>query len=240
MGDSPLFSGEGGMAEVLARRTMISGALLLVACRGRAAAADDGSYRWTELTGAAPYPGAYNFPVHVAADGRFVALHAQGTWSSRDGRNWVKEPLPASGTNSAYLPLIAHEGASWAIGTIDGDYRHFTIDPVVRRTADYRGWTTGGARAVEPARRRRDLDGGRADVRDRGEILAAGKRRARVHLFERCLGDAARAMNRKKTETLARHSCEPWDRFAPRLRPFSRPAGSDARTAFAKAGANAP
>jgi hypothetical protein len=144
MGDSPLFSGEGGMAEVLARRTMISGALLLVACRGRAAAADDGSYRWTELTGAAPYPGAYNFPVHVAADGRFVALHAQGTWSSRDGRNWVKEPLPASGTNSAYLPLVAHEGASWAIGTIDGDYQHFTIDPVVRRTADYRGWTTVG------------------------------------------------------------------------------------------------
>jgi hypothetical protein len=72
----------------VARRTILGTGLLLVACGGATpGAGSDGAYRWTELSKAAPFPGAYNFPVHVVADGRFVALHPQGSWSSRDGRN---------------------------------------------------------------------------------------------------------------------------------------------------------
>ncbi|MES2444160.1 MAG: hypothetical protein V4574_15135 [Pseudomonadota bacterium] len=123
-------------------------ALLLAACTGASAPAGD--YRWHRLTAAARYPGAYNFPVHVSPDHRFVALHPAGTWVSADGRNWVKGSLPPSGTNSAYLPVVQHDGASWAIGTIAGNYQRFTIDPVVRRTADYLGWETVGRSASLP------------------------------------------------------------------------------------------
>lgn len=132
-------------ADLLARRCLVAAGLLLVACGSASPGAKpDTAYRWTELSKAAPYPAAYNFPVHVATDGRFVALHPEGSWSSRDGREWVKEPLPPSGTNSAYLPLVAHRGAAWAIGTIEGNYQRFTIDPVVRRTSDYRSWSVVG------------------------------------------------------------------------------------------------
>ncbi|MBO9711314.1 hypothetical protein [Sphingomonas sp.] len=101
-------------------------------------------YRWTRLTEAAGFPGSYNFPVHVSTDRRFVALHPEGTWSSRDGRVWMKEGMPPSGTNSAYLPLVQHGEGAWAIGQLQGDYRGFRIDPLVKRTLDYRGWTDLG------------------------------------------------------------------------------------------------
>ncbi|MEZ0242598.1 MAG: hypothetical protein ACAH11_04440 [Sphingomonas sp.] len=122
-------------------------ALLLATCTTAPRPVADG---WEQLAKAAPYPGAYNFPVHVSGDGRFVALHPEGTWSSRDGANWVKEPLPPSGTNSAYLPVIQHQGVTWALGTIEGNYQDFTLDPVIRRTADYRAWQVVGRAASYP------------------------------------------------------------------------------------------
>lgn len=118
-------------------------ALTVAAC-GPAPARRATAEGWTLLAKAAPFPGAYGFPVHVAADGRFVALHPRGTWSSRDGVAWAAEPLPQGGVNHAYHPLVQHGGASWSLATITGNYEDFAIDPVVRRTGDYRGWTVLG------------------------------------------------------------------------------------------------
>lgn len=105
---------------------------------------------WQRLTEHAPYPGSYNFPVHVASDGTFVALHPEGTWTSRDGATWTKSELPFSGVNSAYLPYVQHDGATWTFGKLKGNYEDFQIDPVVQRTRDYKTWEQVGASSSLP------------------------------------------------------------------------------------------
>lgn len=110
------------------------------------------AYAWQRLTAAAAFPASYNYPVHVAQDGRFVALHPQGTWISTDGITWARGSLPFSGTNSAYLSYVLHNGATWVLGSHQGNYLRFTIDPVIKRTSDYRAWTTVGRSATLPRR----------------------------------------------------------------------------------------
>ena len=117
------------------------------------AAPSAGGYRWRLLNQAAPFPPSYNFPVHRAGNGRFVALHSAGSWSSRDGRSWGREALPFSGCNTGYLATVKHEGAAWALGRIAGDYLHYDLTPVILRTADYRRWETlRRARSPDPRR----------------------------------------------------------------------------------------
>lgn len=135
--------------RLLEARAWLAPLLALAACAS-APAGEEAGYRWTRLAEAAPFPGSYGFPVHAAPDGRFVALHPKGSWSTRDGATWVKEPLPPSGTNHAYLPHVAHDGASWALGAVEGNYERFAIDPVIRRTRDYRTWETLGRSETLP------------------------------------------------------------------------------------------
>lgn len=137
---------------ILTRRAALAAvpAFALVGCGGtpaRSAAAGD---RWTRLVEAAPFPGSYGFPVHVAADGRFVALHPRGTWSSRDGVGWVRERLPDIGINHSYHPLVQHRGTTWSLAVVAGNYERFGFDPLVRRTGDYRTWATLGRSASLP------------------------------------------------------------------------------------------
>jgi len=132
--------------------------LLLAACSpdpgGPAAearpAGSDSSYGWTRLTAAAAYPGRYNFPVHVLPDGRFAALHPDGIWLSADGARWSKSAPPPAGMSTPNLSYVQHDGASWALGAIEGDYRAFRIDPLIRRSADYRRWEEVGRSPTLP------------------------------------------------------------------------------------------
>jgi hypothetical protein len=114
------------------------------------ATADTEAYVWDRLTEHAPYAGNYNYPVHVAPDGRFIALHPDGTWASRDGAKWTKTAMPFSGMNSAYLSYVQHEGATWALGKLKGNYLDFQIDPVIQRTRDYEKWEQVGASSSLP------------------------------------------------------------------------------------------
>jgi|UPI0008310C4B hypothetical protein len=116
----------------------------IAACQKAAVGAappEAAGYRWRQLTKAAAFPTSYNYPVHAVPDGRFVALHPQGTWSSRDGAEWTRESLPPSGSNSAYLGTLQHRGGAVALGRHTGNYLDFQIDPVIAATADYRAWT---------------------------------------------------------------------------------------------------
>lgn len=123
-----------------------------IAASALAACALAATYRWEQLTPNAAYPTSYNYPVHVARDGSFVALHPRGTWSSRDGRSWTKSPLPFSGMNSAYLSYVQHEGATWALGKLQGNYESFKVDPIIQRTVDYRSWQIVGRSPSLPQR----------------------------------------------------------------------------------------
>lgn len=136
--------------ESLSRRSTLAliAAGALAACQksaAGAAAAPASRYRWRQLTAAAAFPKSYNYPVHVAPDGRFVALHPEGTWSSADGAAWSAEPLAHSGTNSAYLATLQHRGGALALGRLRGNYLDFTIDPVIAASADYRSWSRAAA-----------------------------------------------------------------------------------------------
>jgi len=117
---------------------------------GQAARDVSAEFAWERMTVAAGYPPSYNFSVHVTADGRYVALHSEGTWSSRDGRAWTRGPLPPSGLNSAYLKYVQHGGATWVLGTLQGNYEGFSVDPVIRRTSVYETWDTVGRAPTLP------------------------------------------------------------------------------------------
>lgn len=130
------------------RSALFIAMLSLAACS--APAAPIAMTSWQRLVEHAPYPESYNFPVHVAPDGRFIALHPAGTWASRDGATWTKTPLPWSGTNAAYLATVQHEGATWALGRHQGDYQGFTVNPAIRRTRDYERWEDVGRAATLP------------------------------------------------------------------------------------------
>lgn len=108
------------------------------------------AFSWDRMTANAGFPPSYNFPVHVAPDGRFVALHSAGTWISRDAVTWTKGTLAWSGMNSAYLKYVQHEGATWALGTLSGNYEQFSVTPVIRRTSDYAAWETVGGSTTLP------------------------------------------------------------------------------------------
>lgn len=126
---------------------MIKNALVLFAALVIAASAPavDLTYKWDRLTEHAPYAGNYNYPVHIAPDGRFIALHPDGTWASRDGAAWSKTKMPFSGMNSAYLGYVQHNGATYALGKLKGNYLDFQIDPVIQRTRDYEKWEQLGS-----------------------------------------------------------------------------------------------
>jgi hypothetical protein len=105
-------------------------------------AAKESSYVWTRVTARSVLPGGANFPVF--AQGRTYAFHPEKTWSTVDGRSWKAEPLPDSMLNTAYLRYVQHGGAVYALGEMKGSYTDFTIDPVVRRTTDFKKWETLG------------------------------------------------------------------------------------------------
>lgn len=114
-----------------------------------AAPATVATAQWTRITEAAPYPGSYNFPV-FAADSQAYAVLPEGTWSTADGAEWRREPLPFSGLNSAYLKYVQHDGAVYALGVMTGNYLDYTIDPTIRRTRDFKTWETVGAAPTLP------------------------------------------------------------------------------------------
>jgi len=109
-----------------------------------------GAYAWERLTASAAFPKSYNFPVHVARDGRFVLLSYEQNYESRDAKSWTRAALPPAGLNSAYLSYVAHEGSTFALGAIEGNYERFTIDPRIRRTDDHRGWRDLGRAETLP------------------------------------------------------------------------------------------
>lgn len=132
---------------------LVAALLALVACAPPTAPAQSSvqaDYTWTRLVEHAPFGETYNWPVHVAPDGRFIALHPEGTWASTDGAAWTKTPLPFSGTNTAYLGVVQHDGATWALGRHTGNYEGFSIDPLIRRTRDYTTWEDVGRSRTMP------------------------------------------------------------------------------------------
>lgn len=108
-------------------------------------------YRWREVTAHAAFPVGYNYPVHVA-QGRMWALHAEGSWSSIDGRTWRKELLPSARRN-VYESQYAFAGdAVYAFGMNEGNYLEMRFRPVVRRSRDMRQWETLPGRSNLPNR----------------------------------------------------------------------------------------
>lgn len=128
---------------MISRRSFLggAGAAVVAGCgNGPALPLSSENYRWSKLIAAGPFRKNYNFPVHVAPDGRFMLLQAESCWSSRDAVQWQRQSLPPSGSNTAYMQTIFHDGATWAIGRHQGNYLDFTIEPIIQQTSNWENW----------------------------------------------------------------------------------------------------
>lgn len=112
--------------------------------------ADVRGYGWTKVADAADFPIGYNYPV-FAVDGEMVAFN-QGSWVSRDGRNWAKSALPESGLNPAYQRYVEFQGAIYALGTMQGNFQDLKLTSKIVRTRDLQTWQTVAERSNLPAR----------------------------------------------------------------------------------------
>jgi hypothetical protein len=120
---------------------MYLGSLLIAAaafCAGTFS--PEASYTWSNVTPAAGFPQGYNYPVFVMGD-RMVAMN-NGSWISKDGRDWSRTELPESGLNSGYQRYVLFNGAIYALGKLDGNYERFSISTRIMRTRDLRTWET--------------------------------------------------------------------------------------------------
>lgn len=133
-------------------RTIISTAILIGGfCFGSLDSnTTKADYEWSNVTVAASFPQGYNNQVFVWGD-MMVALN-NGTWLSRNGKDWTKTTLPDSGTNSAYLSHVQFNGAIYALGSMTGNYKNFSISTKIRRTRDLENWETVAAKSNLPQR----------------------------------------------------------------------------------------
>ena len=96
-------------------------------------------YRWSLVSSAAPYDGAYNFPVFVIR-GEMWAFHPRGHWRSRDGLNWARTALPLADLNPGYQKYVALDDAVYALGTLQGNYLDLHLTSRIARTRDLERW----------------------------------------------------------------------------------------------------
>ena len=96
-------------------------------------------FRWTKVVDAAPYDGAYNFPV-FAMGSDIWAFHPRGHWRSSDGVHWVRTNLPMSGLNAGYQKYVQFNGAVYALGAMQGNYLNLQLSSRISRTRDLARW----------------------------------------------------------------------------------------------------
>ena len=108
------------------------------------------SYTWQKVTAKAAFPQGYNYPVFVLND-RMLALN-NGGWLSKDGENWTKTELPASGLNSAYQKYVQFGGAVYALGSMEGNYLNMRLSTKISRTRDGKTWETLAEKSNLPER----------------------------------------------------------------------------------------
>jgi hypothetical protein len=138
----------GGRHWLRAAIVMMTAAMLSHTVAAQSPAAQS---TWQRVTRHAAYPTGYNYPVYVA-QGRMWAMHAEGVWSSADGRDWRKEALPSLRRNVYQSQYVMLDGALFALGDNRGNYESMRYRPTIRRTRDFRTWETLSTRSNLPAR----------------------------------------------------------------------------------------
>jgi len=108
-------------------------------------------YVWNEVTGSAAYPQSYGYPVFVM-NGEMRALHHDGGWISKDGKNWTKTNLPNVGLNPAYQDFILFKDAIYALGAMQGNYTNMRLSSKISRTRDFKTWETVAEKSNLPER----------------------------------------------------------------------------------------
>ena len=109
------------------------------------------AYAWTKLTDAADFPKSYNFPVFVSGK-KMYAFLGYGVWVSDDGRSWSKTQLEPIRKDVYSTQYVQFRDAVYAIGNNRGNYEQMTFGSMVRRTDDFRTWTTVAERTNLPGR----------------------------------------------------------------------------------------
>lgn len=108
-------------------------------------------YTWTQLTEHAAFPPGYNFPVYVAK-GKMWAMHAEGIWSSTNGKVWNRAQLPSIRRSAYQMDYVLFNDAVYALGDNTGNYESIRFKPTIRRTTDFRRWEILSERSNLPGR----------------------------------------------------------------------------------------
>jgi hypothetical protein len=110
-----------------------------------------GNYKWTQLTGNAAFPKAYNFQVFSIRDTLWV-MHRDGVWFSVDGKKWMRSPLTNIVKNNAFLDYVWFKNALYSLGTFEGNAEHYTFTSAIHRTYDMKNWQIVTAESNLPKR----------------------------------------------------------------------------------------
>ena len=98
-------------------------------------------HSWVKVFDESPWPKSYNFQMFVIY-GELVVIHPQGTWTSKDGKNWTKSQLPNVINNQAFLDYVYFKGAIFGLGYLEGNIERFTFKPEIYRTDNLKKWET--------------------------------------------------------------------------------------------------
>lgn len=99
----------------------------------------DTAYNWTQLTGNAAFPKAYNFQLFTIRDTMWVMHHA-GTWFSTDGKEWLRSSLTNILKDNAFLDYVWFRNALYSIGTFEGNIENYKLTSSIHRTSDMKSW----------------------------------------------------------------------------------------------------
>lgn len=109
-------------------------------------------YRWVKVLDAGPWPQSYNFQMFSRRDTLWV-FHPRGNWYSTDeGRQWQRSPLPNAINNQAFLDYVAFKQRILGLGRFEGNIERYNWQPIIFSSAQFQHWDTLSTNSNLPPR----------------------------------------------------------------------------------------
>lgn len=111
----------------------------------------EGTYSWKKILDSAQWRKNYNFQLFSIQDTLWT-FHPDGTWFSKDGKDWFKSALPNSINNLAFLDYVYFNGAVYGLGYFKGNIEQYEFKPRIYRTFDMNKWEVVAEQSNLPRR----------------------------------------------------------------------------------------
>lgn len=101
----------------------------------------EAKYTWEKLLDSAEWRKNYNFQM-FSTDEQLFVFHPDGTWQSKDGKNWEKTGLTNPVYNHAFLDYVFFKGSVYGLGHFKGNIETFEYKPEIYRSTHLTSWDT--------------------------------------------------------------------------------------------------